>query len=574
MKTRKRHRPEKPAPAAAAGFSLKPWHVVAGAAVASVAAFAAYQPALNGPFVFDDIYLPFYSYGFGEQPFSAVIRGVRPLLMVSFWFNHQVSGLQPYGYHFLNVLFHLFTGLFAFLIVRKVLSWAGEEGARKEWLSAFAAGLFLLHPVQTESVAYVASRSENLSVLFFYGAFALFLYRRSNSISWLVSLGVLALFGAAVTTKEHTVVLPALLLVTDYWWNPPFSFQGIRRNWRLYAPLALGAAGGLALVWTTLRYAATAGFHVEGLPWHNYLFTQWRALWVYVRLFVAPFGQNADYVFPISRSPFDHGAVFGLAGLLALAGTAWYYRRRWPLASYGFLVAVILFAPTSSLVPIQDPVAERRLYLPMIGLLFIALEFLRRWRQRPAVLAVVLAVAAILTYQRSTVWSSETALWEDVLKKTPNNARAHSHLAVAYFEAGRCDTASEHYSKAAQLEKTDSGLLLNWALADDCLNRPETALEKLKRAIALNETAHAYSLVGMVYAKQRKLEQALPALNRAIEMNPEFDMAYVYRGNVYVLQNNAAGAIGDYRRALAINPNNQEARNALIRLESRLSGGR
>lgn len=199
MKTRKRARPSSPAPA----FSLKFWHFAAGALVALLVVFEVYQPALYGPFLFDDNYLPIYSHGFAERPLIVAIRGVRPFLMFTFWLNHRLSGLEPYSYHVFNVLFHLLNALLVFLIVRRVLTWAGEEGWRRESLAAFAGGLFLLHPVQTESVAYVASRSENLSILFLYSAFALFLYRRSPAISWRETFGVLLLFGAAEIGRAH-----------------------------------------------------------------------------------------------------------------------------------------------------------------------------------------------------------------------------------------------------------------------------------------------------------------------------------------------------------------------------------
>ena len=99
-----------------------------------------------------------------------------------------------------------------------------------------------------------------------------------------------------------------------------------------------------------------------------------------MRLFVVPIGQNLDPQVDISRTILDHGAIIGLAALLAVSVLAWIYRRRFPLASYGWFVFLILLAPTSSFVPIRDPMAERRLYLPFIGLLFITVEFLRRWK--------------------------------------------------------------------------------------------------------------------------------------------------------------------------------------------------
>jgi tetratricopeptide (TPR) repeat protein len=548
--------------------------VAAGGLAALVAAILVYGPALNGPFVFDDQYLPFFSPHYAEQTLLQAIKGVRPLLYFTFWVNNRVAGTEPYTYHLLNVLLHFFNSLLVFVMVRKLLTWAGTQGGRREWLAAFAGAVFLLHPAQTEAVAYVASRSENLSALFFYAAFCVFLYRKSTAISWPAAAGVLVLYAAAVSTKEHTITLPALLLLTDYFWNPGFSLQGIRRNWRLYVPLAVTGAAGFVLVLRLVRGSTSAGFGVKGLPWYDYFYTQWRALWVYFRLFVAPVGQNADYNYPISRSVLDHGAIAGLAGLLLLVGCAVYFRKRFPLASYGYLAALILFAPTSSIVPIQDAVAERRLYLPMVALLLVVVEFLRRWKAARPVLAastaVVLAGLGLASYQRNQVWGSDVALWEDTARKAPNNWRAHFQLGVAYYQQGRCESATFQFAAADRAGQPDERLLLDWALAEDCLNRPEAALEQLRRAVRVRPTAYGYSLMGMIYGKQQKYTEALSALRTALAINPREDMAYFYRGNVSAAMGDLGKAVEDFRRAVEINPDNELARRGLGRAEMRL----
>jgi len=543
--------------------------------VALAALLLVYGPALDGPFVFDDQYLPFFSPSFARQTLLMATKGARPVLMFSFWLNSRLAGTEPYTYHLVNVLLHLANSILVFFIARRILGWAGAQGPRREWMAAFAGGLFLLHPVQTESVAYVASRSEDLSALFFYAAFAVFVYRKSPVVSWLVAAVVIVLYGAAVSTKEHTITLPALLLLTDYFWNPGFSLQGIRRNWRLYAPLAAAAVGGVALVVRLVGGAPSAGFHVQGLPWQDYFYTQWRALWVYIRLFLVPVRQNADYNYPISRSVFDHGAILGLAGLLVLVACAVYFRKRYPLAAYGFLAALLLFAPTSSIVPIRDAVAERRLYLPMIGLALVAVEFLRRWKAKPvitaSVLAGVLALLGLLSHQRARVWASDAALWEDSLSKSPQNFRAHFQLGVAYYQQGRCDAALDQFEAAAKLGgKPDYRLLVDWALAEDCVNRPGQALEKLRQAAEVRCTAYVYSLMGMVYGRRKQYAESLAALDTAEKINPGEAMTYFYRGNVYAETGDLANAIRQYRRALDINPDNEAAQRGLARAEARV----
>ena len=546
-----------------------------GLTAALVILLEVYQPALRGPFVFDDPYLPFADPDAVGQPLKHWIRGVRPLLMASFWLNSRLSGMEPYTYHLFNVLFHWVSGFLVFLVVRRLLAHAGTEGARREILAVFAAGVFLLHPVQTESVAYVASRSEALSVLFFHAAFALFLYRRAASVSWPVAAGVLMLYAAAASTKEHAVVLPALLLLTDYFWNPGFSFQGIRRNWRLYAPLLLAGLVGLRFVRRVLAVAATAGFGMRDLPWHQYFFTQCRAIWQYVRLFLIPVGQNADYQYPVSRTVFDRGAVFGLIALLVAVACALYYRRRFPLACYGFLAALVLLAPTSSVIPIADTLVERRLYLPIIGLLLVILELLRRWKtsavRLAAVCAIVLVTASALAWRRNIVWGSEVALWEDTVAKAPYNARALFQLGMAYYAEGRCSDAAERYAEVARVGESTHRLLVDWALAEDCIGRPEAALDKLRQAAKFDATAHVYSLIGMMHGKAGRSTEALEAIETAIQIDPKYDMAYVYRGNVRASAGDWAAAAEDYRQAIRLNAHNQLARQSLARAEANLA---
>src|SRR5574340_12192 len=285
------------------------WWVWAGLAAAIFAALQVYGPVLDGPFLFDDEYLPFRVPNFSDN-LRAWLIGVRPLLMFSYWVNFRLSGSETtFGYHVFNVVFHGINAFLIYWIVRKLLALANVENARARLLSLFSAAVFLLHPVQTEAVAYVASRSENFSVMLALGALALFLRRRTEAVTWARALSVLVLYLAAMASKEHTVALIAIFLLADYYWFPGFSLKGVRRNWRLYLPMALGAVAGLISFIPILLRGGGAGFGLKDLTWYEYFYTQWRALFVYLRLFVLPVGLTADWDFAFSRSPWDHGAA-------------------------------------------------------------------------------------------------------------------------------------------------------------------------------------------------------------------------------------------------------------------------
>jgi tetratricopeptide (TPR) repeat protein len=246
---------------------------------------------------------------------------------------------------------------------------------------------------------------------------------------------------------------------------------------------------------------------------------------------------------------------------------AWIYRRRFPIASYGWFVWLILLAPTSSFVPIRDPMAERRMYLPFIGLLFVVLEFVRRWKvSRNALigtLAVVLAVEGALTYQRNLLWSNAVDIWKDTVRKSPAKYQPRFQLARAEYDAGSCTDAVEQYQKIAAMERPRWDLLLDWGLAYDCAGNSQQAIAKLEQSAELHPRGHSYSQIGMEYGKIGKYPEALAALAKAQELSPRFSMTYYYLGNIHRLQGNQAQAIADYQHVLALDPNNQPAHEAL-----------
>jgi tetratricopeptide (TPR) repeat protein len=547
------------------------WHYAAALMLSIMVALQVYGPALHGEFLFDDSYLPFLVQSVADAPLRAWL-GVRPFLMLSYWLNYQNSGLDPFPYHVVNVLLHACNAVLIWLIVRRYLIWVNEKGALNMLLSAFAGILFLLHPVQTESVAYVASRSETMSVFFVLAALAVFVYKQ-GPVGWGRSALILVLFGPACISKEHAVALAPLLLLTDYYFTTPFRFDGIRQNWRLYAPMLLLAVGAAGFVLWMLRGAQSAGFQIKEFTWYEYLFTQFRAIWLYIRLYLLPVGQNGDYQADISRNIWHGGALFGLIGLAALAWLAWRYRQKFPLASFGYFGFLLLLAPTSSVIPIRDVIAERRLYLPFICLLLITVALLRHLPlSRMALAGLITAVslaAGVASYQRNQVWSSALAFWKDTAEKSPHNSRAWFQLAYAQWRAGQCPEAVATYEKVAQMRAPNSDLLIDWSYALECAGKPDEAIAKLRQAAQSSPSAHVYATIGMIEGKRGRAPEALDALAMAEKLDPAFEMTYVYRGNVLLSTGKVSDAITAYNRAVEINPRNQHARQALAVAQQR-----
>lgn len=536
-----------------------PYALAAAGALAVL--FVVYAPSLHGAFQFDDANLPFTTTI--SAPFSVWVNGIRPILMASYWLNARISGEDPYSYHVLNLLIHWVASGLIFLIVLRLAEWGGIQASRRIFWAGFAAAVFLLHPVQTEAVAYLAGRSECLSAMFVLAAFTVFVYRRQAAVSWGTVAAVLVLFGAAVLSKEHTVALVALLLLTDFWWNPGFSFAGIRRNWKLYLPVALAAAAGIYKFRGLLTSATSAGFGMKDLTWYQYFFTECRALFVYPFEFLLPVNLIADWDFPISKTIFDHGAILGLIALLALAALAWHYRRRFPLAAYGFFVYLVLMAPTSSILPIKDAVAERRLYFSMIGLLLILVDFLNRARvgrrQMAWACSVAAAILAVATYARAAVWADPVTLWTDTVAKVPRNRRAHFQLAYAQYAAGHPDLAVPEFQRAADSGPVSADLLLDWGLAYDSLHQPDLALDKLRQAAKMQPMAVAYVNIAKIYAERSQWSNAEAALDSAAKLDPGNLDVYAFRGKIDLKNGRVCEAIAEYRHALQINPTFEDA---------------
>ena len=241
---------------------------------------------------------------------------------------------------------------------------------------------------------------------------------------------------------------------------------------------------------------------------------------------------------------------------------------RWPrppggtaapsLAGYGFFVFLVLLSPTSSILPIKDPIADRRMYLPMLGLILIAIDLLRRWKVERKVLAMgaaaLLVAAALATHARAEVWSSPISLWQDTARKSPNKTRAHFQLAFAYQEQGRSDLAVAEFQKTAELKPPTADLLLDWGLAYDGLNQPEKALEKFRQAAAMEPSAHIYTQIGYIHAKRSAWKEAMQAFDTAERLDANFAITYMYKGQVHLATNQPAAAAAEFQHALALDP--------------------
>jgi hypothetical protein len=533
--------------------------------------FNIYSPALSGPFVFDDFTLP-YQRTVADQSLSAwlTVAGVRPFLMFTYWINRRLGGESPLGYHVLNLLIHVITTTLVFLVFYRLLHLAGWERTKRTAAAGIGAAIFLVHPLQTESVSYIAGRSESLATMFVVLAYVIFLYRRDECISWRESLVVLALFVFGMSTKENAFGMAGILILTDVFWPVPFSRTGLRKNWRLYALMLPGSIVALVAVLRMLVTSSSAGFSGP-VTWYQYGFTQARAFFTYLRLALIPLGQSIDHDYPVSHTIWQYGAIYYLLALAALIGLLIWRRRDYPLACFGLLMTLILLAPTSSIVPISDPLVERRMYLPLVGLVLIGFEVARRIRIAPltgyGLIASVVAIFALLCYQRNQLWSQPSQLWAAAAMQSSTKVRPYMNLVDQLIQENRCGDAMPYLQHGDQVFPNDYGVQMSWGRALECVGRKDEALGHLLRAAVIQPCSYVFQLIGLLQGEMGNHAEAGLSLQKAVELDPSSVGAHDAFGIWYEAVDNPRAAEREYRASLALDQNDQAAQAGIARVQ-------
>jgi tetratricopeptide (TPR) repeat protein len=540
-----------------------------GFAVFSVLiAFALYYPALHGDFVLDD--LPLGLAAARSNPLAGWMLKARPVLMLSYALNQLLFGASPAAYHAVNILIHALNATLVFLVLRCLLQKAGWS-ERQGWVaSAGGALLFLVHPLQTESVSYMAGRSESLAATFLLLAYAVFLYDRRDAISWSRALVVIVLFGLAVKTKENAVSLAAVLLLTDLMWPRAFSLDGPRRNWRLYALMLPGLAGAAVMIFRMLAASKTAGFSVANYTWYQYAFTEARAIFVYLRLSVLPVGQALDHDFAPSHTITDHAAVVYMALLAAMVFAAIHWRRRYPVACFGFLMFLAWLAPTSSIIPVDDAVVERRMYLPLVGLILIGCEAVRRWRpSRPALAGLVIAISVTFggyCYVRNRLWGNPDLLLALSARDAQYNPRPLLNIAEAMIRRNHCELAIPYLDRADRILPGSYYVHSIRGRALACIGRPAEGLVHLEMAARIRPCSEIYQWIGLLLGQMGRIPEAGPILRKAVQLEPGSATAHGSLGLWYESVGDYLAAEREYAASLSIDPADRGARESLERV--------
>jgi tetratricopeptide (TPR) repeat protein len=467
----------------------------------------------------------------------------RPTRNFSYLVDFSLAGLNPAIWHWHNVLVHIINGLLLFLIAFYLL--------RRPWPALFAGAVFLVHPVQTEAVAWVKCRDDLLAGMFLLAAFGVWLvWCRGRLRPWRIAL-LSVLFLLACLSKIQAVIFPALIGLFEVWngvkkseTDPAaetrrFGAAVPRINWfeTLVVTAWLALLGFGCLVWRHLFIGQTAQSGYPGGTLWRTMLTMTRAAVDYLRLLVWPRTLVADYSgMSISTSLGDWRVLVSIAVLAAVVVWVLLWRKRWPLATFGTVWLGVCLLPVSNIVPMMQFMAERFLYLPIIGFALVLSSVMRRGEQRwplaaRSIAVLVIAVAAWRSYDRLDVWRSDLALHRATVADTPAAAkRPRRNLLVSLINTGQYDEAlplARSLYEAAQDESSDFSARqraeharhLAWILTQT--GRAEEGQACYAAALAWDTTyVQPYLDLGLLAGMSGRHQEALDWFTKAVAVAP------------------------------------------------------
>lgn len=522
----------------------------------------AYSNSLKGDFVYDDTkWIEQMSVDRVKDPIRSALRARRPVVDLTLTYNYKRAEKHPapramtvrelpdpYGYHVVNLIIHILAGLTLFGLVRRTIRIGPFADPAKEsahWVAFCIAMLWLLHPLQTQSVTYIIQRAESMMGLFYLlTLYCLLRYATTRAgplkVSWLVFIFLAATLG--MLSKAVMVTVPLVALVFDRIFLAMNWREVIVKRWMAHACIA---ASLLALVFcgvvkgvlfkpnarnATVGFGLTNKQHQYYVSPFEYLLTEAKVIPRYLKLSALPTDQVLDYKMEkVDPNVLTGGELFReslLPGALVLvllgATMITLFRKPW-LGFVGVWFFVIL-APTSSIIPIRDPIYEHRMYLSLAAVLALFVAGLWFLLQRVSegslraaigpicagVCLIPAAAFAYATYQRNALYQDPTELWEDNIAKVPDNWRARNNLAKRYLDLA--DKKPEYIDKA--------------------IHHLVLAVEKYPQFV------NGWYNLGNAYSRKKEYDKAIDAYQNALKTNPGYTVANIMIGNAYTDKGN------------------------------------
>jgi tetratricopeptide (TPR) repeat protein len=539
----------------------------------------------------------------------------HPLTWLSHALDCQLYGLNPAGHHLTSVLFHCLNVLLLFLLLHRATRLAGR--------SALVAALFALHPLNVESVVWIAERKNVLSTAFFFLAIGAYgWYALKPSVKRYVLVAVLFVLGLA--SKPMVITLPLVFFLLDFWplgrirvlslpslparqiRNRKAQSQRLAIGTRCSVPqvsflslaveklplLLLSAASAVVTVIAQRSGGAVRsleriplGLRVENATFSDAMYV-WKAFWP---------ARLALY-YPLSR-PASWTVGMAVLFLLAVSGLAWKQRFVRPYLMFGWLWYLVTLIPVIGIVQVGDQaMADRYAYVPLIGIFVLLVWGLADWADskrlggtlRAATTASIFAVLSFLTWRQSRYWRSSYDVWEHTRAVTRVNPMAEANLADALHALGRPEDALSHFQNAVNMQPNDPVRRTN--LAEDLAEcgRLQNAITEYETAIQLTsdpeKQARSYQSLAILHGELGEYSQVRQNYREALQIDSQLGeemirnlsqytaaapsgKGYLSLGTLLEIAGRLSEARVAYQQALKLDPTLADAKESLATLE-------
>lgn len=560
------------------------------AAILGLLTLVTYAPTLWYDFQFDDRPNILKFYDIRHHSFASLF--FLNSRWISYWLNtilFKLGGYNPFYYRFTDILIHLANGLLVLFLFNKLL---GRFTPRQSFfarhslpVALLTSLLFLLHPVQTQTVSYIIQgQLEGLSTLFVLLLLVVALLvaessSRTQRLFFGALLCVIALFSTG--TKEIAIVSPALLLLIDWFFLAQGSLTAIKRRWWIHALVAviviscyiwlLGINSlirmlGMQPLISNFGNVMTGNIAQPITPlW--FMLSQGKVVLHYLAMYLVPIGLCADYDWVLCKSFGEFDVIvpaLALIGITAFIGYLLYKDKR-NLIAFGLLWFFICIAPRSSFIPSSELVADYKSYLASIGWLFVitsgVIYGITRITNRMSkmkqigILSATFAIIAIMlmtaTYARNLVWSDGYEFWNHIIHHSPRKARAYNNFGVHALERNERERAIWAFRKAADLEPdTFQDPYVNLGALYERENNYDLAIIMLRKAILINPYKEiAWFNLGNVLKKAGKLDLAERAYLQAVELQGHYGKALFALGSMALDRGDREQAYDYFKRA-------------------------
>ena len=539
--------------------------------------FLIYSNTLHSSFHFDDASSIIYHNqvrdlsSFSNLSFWLNVNN-RPLSVLTLALNYHFSEYQVESYHVINILIHIISSFLVYLITSLLIKnfFFNRNTLNENWalIPLFAALIFLVHPIQTQSVTYIVQRMTALSALFY--LLSLFLYlkgrllyvQRKGIMPYLFYLAACIAGVLAVLSKQHAITFPVAFLLAELY----FVRTHDKKPFRKYLLTTTGILFVISLLYLAMGQLPK---EMDSLSRIDYFLTQSRVLIKYIQLLFVPVNLNLDYDFLISSSIWDIKVLSSFLGIFVLCIITFYSYSRSKLISFGIIWLFLTLSIESSFLPIRDVINEHRLYLPMFGYSLIiayGLGFLFRKKKMyyQIVIVLVVIIYGSATFARNNIWKTEYSLWRDAVSKSPGKARPWANLGYSVMLLDSTDRAIVYFEKALSINPEFSNALNNLGLIWQRKNRPQKAMEYFRQAVKLSPSyVNALNNAGCALVDLGNPSEALVYFQAALDIDPAYERLYYNLAIANLQIGEKMKAIFYLKKSLELDPLDTEALNNL-----------